>query len=59
VIIAAVAYLAFGGLVAYAIDKSFDINKRLIALPLIALLWPMAIFFAFFAFFKWAADGSH
>ena len=54
------AYLAFGGVLAYAMDNSIDFKMpRWLQIPVVVLLWPLAVFLLFYAFMSWIAGGSH
>lgn len=55
----AVVYLAFGALVAFLISGTFDIKQKWIALPLIALFWPLAALLPLYAIVSWMKNGSH
>lgn len=53
------AYLAFGALVAFLISGTFEIKQKWIALPLIALFWPLAALLPLYAIVCWMKNGSH
>jgi hypothetical protein len=68
----AVGYLAIGVLIAWVINSSFQIGtpadaaagsspslSKWIALPGIALFWPLAILIPLIALFSWTNNGSH
>jgi hypothetical protein len=56
----AIAYLAFGGVLAYALDGSISMPlPRWLQIPVVVVLWPLAIFVVLYAIMDWMARGSH
>jgi hypothetical protein len=59
-VLGAFGYFGFGLIVALAITSSLDIRApKWLAVPLIVLLWPLAIFLPVVAVVAWMKNGSH
>lgn len=55
----AAIYLTIGALFAYATKDNVEGSARWVALPLIALFWPVVILGILISFIGWMNRGSH